>query len=224
MRPRLLETYCCAGGAGKGYADAGFEVVGVDNRPQPHYPFKFIQADALEVLADHDFLSQFAAVHASPPCQRDSRMTNCRPGLAGEYPQLIGPTRDLLTAWGGPWIIENVDGADVARQDNLLGANGLLLCGFMFGLRLYRHRLFEANVPLAMPHHPRHSIPASKAGHWEPGTIISVSGNCAPITEARAAMGIDWMPRDYLREAIPPAYTKYIGRLLLGAITNREAA
>jgi DNA (cytosine-5)-methyltransferase 1 len=151
-------------------------------------------------------------------------MTNCRPGLAEEYPALIGPTRDLLTAWGGPWIIENVDGADVASQDNLLGASGLLLCGFMFGLELYRHRLFEANFALPALHHPRHSVPASRAGHWKPGTIMSVSGHCAPITKAREAMGIDWLPRDYLREAVPPAYTEYIGLQLNAALEAKDAA
>jgi DNA (cytosine-5)-methyltransferase 1 len=217
--PWLLDAYCCAGGATRGYQRAGFRVTGVDLQPQPHYcGGEFIQADVLDLLADRSFLAQFDAVHASPPCQSDSQMSNCRRGLAEQYPQLIGPTRDALTAWGGPWVIENVDGADVARQDNLFGANGLLLCGFMFGLRLYRHRLFESNFPLPGLHHPRHSIAASKAGHWEPGTIISVSGNCAPVAEARAAMGIDWMPRDYLREAIPPAYSEYIGLQLMAAL------
>jgi DNA (cytosine-5)-methyltransferase 1 len=102
------------------------------------------------------------------------------------------------------------------------GRYGVTLCGRMFGLELYRHRLFECSTPVPAPNHPAHLIPASKAGHWEPGTVISVSGNCSPIAVARAAMGIDWMNRDELSEAIPPAYAEYIGRHLLNAM--REAA
>ena len=126
-RKRLVDTYCAAGGAGAGYDRAGFDVIGVDKDPQPHYPFEFIQANALEVLADRDFMAQFDAAHASPPCQADSQMTVCRPGLAAEYPRLIEPTRKLLKAWGRPWVIENVQGADLPHQDSLLGAYGLRL-------------------------------------------------------------------------------------------------
>lgn len=219
-----MDFFCSAGGASEGYRRAGFEVVGVDLVPQPNYPYEFIQADAIKLLADPGFMAQFDAAAGSPPCQGYSLMSNCRPGLAETYPQLIDVTRGLLTAWGGPWVIENVAGSGLPVQDDLLGASGLLLCGTMFARELYRHRLFEANFPLPAPHHPRHLKPASKAGHWRPGTVISVAGNCAPIELAREAMGIDWMTRDELAEAIPPAYTEYIGALLLGAVEQPGAA
>lgn len=230
MRSRLLDLCCSAGGASKGYNDAGFDVTGADVAPQPNYPFTFIQADAMQILerlaaGDEPWpgAPQFDVVAGSPPCQGYSKMSNCRPGLANEYARLIDAMRDLLEAWGGPYVIENVDGSGLAEQDDLLGTHGLLLCGTMFGRDLYRHRLFETSVPVAAPHHPRHLIPASKAGHWEPGTIISVAGNCAPIGHARKAMGIGWMTRDELGEAIPPAYTEYIGRALLAHLSEVAA-
>jgi DNA (cytosine-5)-methyltransferase 1 len=200
-----------------GYYRAGFDVTGVDVTDQPNYPFRFIKADALEVP-----LEGYAAVHASPPCQRRSRMTNCRPGLAETYPDLIDPVRDRLEAWGGPWVMENVEGAGLPAQDDLFGDHGLMLCGLMFKRELYRHRFFASRYPIVAPHHPRHLVPASRAGHWEPGTIISVEGNCSPVALAREQMGIDWTTRDELAEAIPPAYTEYIGSRLLEHI--REVA
>jgi DNA (cytosine-5)-methyltransferase 1 len=184
-----------------GYHRAGFEVVGVDLHPQPRYPFEFHRGDALEYLAAHGH--EFDAVHASPPCQRYSAMSVCRPGLAATYPDLVGPTRDALTALGRPWVIENVPGAGL-RPD-------LVLCGHMFGLPLYRHRVFESSEFLWQPDHPRHVVPGGRAGHWKPGQIVSVSGNCSPIALARRAMGIDWTNRRELAESIPPAYTEYIG-------------
>lgn len=214
-RPRLLDLFCYEGGATVGYQRTGFDVVGVDRDPRAakRYPGEFICADALEYAAYHG--AEFDAISASPPCQRKSRMTNCRPGLAAEYPNLIAPTRIILDHLGVPYVIENVEGSDV-RPD-------LLLCGQMFGLRLYRHRLFESNMPLAQPlSHPRHLIPASKAGHWKPGTIMSVSGHISPIAVAREAMGIDWMTRDGLAEAIPPAYAEFIGEQLIAHL--REVA
>ena len=127
--PRAVDFFCCAGGASMGYHRAGFKVVGVDREPQPNYPFEFIQADAIQLMADPAFMAQFDVAAASPPCQGFSRMSNCRPGLAETYPQLIDATRALLTEWGRPWVIENVDGSGLPAQDDLLGANGLLLCG-----------------------------------------------------------------------------------------------
>ena len=221
-RPRLLDLFCGAGGASMGYHRAGFEVVGVDISTQRNYPFQFIHADALDHLkryidcyAGYD-LDYFHAIHASPPCQRHSAMSNCRPGLADDYPDLIGPTRELLEQTGLPWVIENVPGSPM-RAD-------VTLCGQMFGLPLYRHRLFESNVRLFEPPHPEHVIPASKAGHWRPGTIMSVSGHAAPIKLAREAMGIDWTTREELAEAIPPAYTQYIGSLLIQHALTEAAA
>jgi DNA (cytosine-5)-methyltransferase 1 len=212
-RPRLLDLFCGAGGAAMGYHRAGFDVVGVDKEPQPRYPFNFIQADALEYAAYHGHT--FDAIHASPPCQRKSQMTNCRPGLAATYPNLIAPTRMILQAVGRPYVIENVPGSDVYPD--------LTLCGHMFGLKLYRHRLFETSVSMWPKHHPRHLTPASKAGHWRPGTIISVSGHVSPIALAREAMGIDWMNRDELAEAIPPDYTQFIGEQLATHLTEAAA-
>ncbi len=218
-RPRLLDLFCGAGGASAGYFRAGFDVVGVDLAAQPRYTSPFHCADAATFP-----LGGFDAIHASPPCQAYSDMSNCRPGLADSYPMLIDVMRERLQAWGGPWVIENVAGSGLASQDDLLGTHGTLLCGTMFGLPLYRHRLFETSFPAVPPNHPRHLIPASKAGHWKPGTIISVAGNCAPIQRAREAMGISWMTRNELAESIPPAYAEFIGHRLISRLTAQEAA
>jgi DNA (cytosine-5)-methyltransferase 1 len=214
-RPRLLDLYCGAGGAAVGYSRAGFDVVGVDIAPQPNFPFEFHQGDAIEYLALHG--REFDAIHASPPCQHYSRMSNCRPGLAAEYPDMIPVTRAVLDLVGVAYVIENVDGSTV-RPD-------ITLCGQMFGLPLYRHRLFESNVMLEQPPHPEHLIPASKAGHWRPGTVMSVSGHVSPMNLAREAMGgIDWMTRDELVESIPPQFAEHVGAYLLAATESVRAA
>ena len=197
-----------------GYHRAGFEVVGVDIAPQKNYPFEFHQADAVHFLAEH--WRDFDAVHASCPCQRFSAMSTCRPGLADEYPDLIAPVRNLLDLTGLPYVMENVPGSPL-RPD-------LVLCGHMFGLALYRHRVFESNVFMWQPAHVNHTLPASRAGHWKPGTIMSISGHVSPIAKAREAMGIDWMRRDELAESIPPAYTEHIGAQLLAHIESERAA
>lgn len=209
-KPRLLDLFCGAGGAAMGYARAGFELEGVDIAPQPNYPFQFVQMDALRLLERLPLWDQqYDAIHASPPYQRWSAMTNCRPGLAAEYAALIEATRELVEETGLPYVIENVPGAPLKSP--------VVLCGRMFGLDLYRHRLFESNMPLSAPAHPTHDVPASRAGHWQPGTIMSVAGHVAPIAEAKRAMGIGWMNRAELGESIPPAYTEWIGRQLLEA-------
>jgi DNA (cytosine-5)-methyltransferase 1 len=205
-RPRLLDLFCGAGGASTGYHRAGFDVTGVDLNPQPNYPHTFVQADAIHYAAEH--WQDFDAIHASPPCQHFSAMSNSRPGLSAEYPDLVAATRGLLQLTGLPWVIENVVGSPLTSASDLFGAHGTFLCGHMFGLPLYRHRLFETSFGIAAPAHPRHQIPASKAGHWEPG--------------AREAIGIDWMTRHDLAESIPPAYTEFIGTQLLDAL--KEAA
>lgn len=188
-----------------GLHQAGFEVVGVDVAEQPDYPFEFRRGDALE--AD---LRGFDFVWASPPCQRFSRMSNCKLGLSGKYPDLIEPIRQKLRKWGGPWIIENVPGAPLLDP--------VLLCGSMFGLPIYRHRLFECYQKLVVLNHPEHVVPTSKAGHWKPGTYVSIAGHCAPIAMARAAMEIGWMCRASLAEAIPPRFSKFLGeQILVGA-------
>jgi DNA (cytosine-5)-methyltransferase 1 len=207
-RPRLLDLFCGAGGAAMGYHRAGFEVVGVDINPQPRFPFEFIQADAMTFLDDWPVwvAELFDAIHASPPCQSYSYMSSCRPGLSGTYPDLIEAVREQLNNSGLPYVIENVPNAPL-RAD-------VTLCGHMFGLELYRHRIFESNRPLTEPDHPVHVKPGGRAGHWKPGEVISVAGNFAPAAVARKAMDIDWMNRAELGEAIPPAYTEYIGGLL----------
>lgn len=207
MRPLLLDLFCGAGGAAAGYARAGFDVVGVDIVAQPHYPFRFVLGDALEVGEEILAHSPVAAIHASPPCQRHSMMSACRPGLANRYPDLISSTRALSGKTGLPYVIENVPGSPLKAP--------VMLCGMMFGRELYRHRLFESNIELAVPPHPEHMVPASRAGHWVPGTIMSVSGHIAPISKAREVMGIGWTTREELAEAIPPAYTEYVGRQLM---------
>src|ERR1700733_7841894 len=195
-RPRLLELCCGAGGTGTGFHRAGFDVIGVDLADQPNYPFPFFREDAVRVLDHlvrhwagkpeaHTLGFRIDAIAVAPPCQGYSGMTACRPGLAGEYPQLIGVVRQRLGQLGIPWVIENVAGSGLPAQGDLFGAHGVMLCGSMFGLELYRHRLFETSFPVAAPHHPRHLVPASKAGHWEPGTSISAPGNCAPTETAR---------------------------------------
>lgn len=199
---KALDLFCCAGGASMGIHRAGYEVTGVDISNQPNYPFKFVLGNALEATLDG-----FDFVWASPPCQNSSRMTGCRPGLREQYQQLIPATREKLKTWGGPYIIENVVGAPLE--------NPVMLCGAMFGLETYRHRLFESNIPLKVPIHPKHDKPASKAGHWRRGTLISVAGNCAPIAMARKAMGIDWTTRAELTEAIPPVYAEYLATQIL---------
>jgi len=206
----LLDLFCGAGGAAMGYYRAGFDVVGVDINPQSRYPFEFHQGDAMTWP-----LEGFDAIHASPPCQAYSVASKCRPGLAETYPDLVASVRELLKASGLPYVIENVLGAPMI--------NPTLLCGQMFGLDLFRHRLFESNIELPFMLHG-HSKVGSQAGGssykggWRPGKIISVAGNCAPIAEARRAMGIDWMDRRGLAEAIPPAYTEWVGAQLLRAM------
>lgn len=325
---RLLDLYCGAGGAAKGYHDAGFtEIVGVDHEEQKHYTYEFVQADALKYLADHGH--GFDAIHASPPCQAYTIMRNL-PWLAGrKYPALIKPTKDLLNYVGKPYVIENVMGA---RQGSKtlekfgLQAHGLranYLCGLMFDLPFYRHRLFYTNWYWQMPQHAKHWLPPRRgnfadrnpavgsggqsedASNWYeefdhigPGAtrqtmyIPTKSGNFDPAFERRPqtndpdrqfdkriafagyesaaerehpnpvntewrkahdggglnlregyedkalnfptlvngvegkaawkmaaeAMGIDWMNRDELTQAIPPSFTRYLGELLIGKI------
>jgi len=212
-RPRLLDLFCCAGGAGVGYARAGFEVVGVDIDPQPNYPLPFIQCDALKL--DPKFVALFDAVHASPPCQSYSDLAK-RNANAEEWPRLVEPVRDMLKRTGLPYVIENVDGAPLL--------NPVVLCGTMFpGLRVLRHRLFEANFEIVAPTHKKHpkvhtfdrrKSHFGKTDEWKDFVQVTGGGNCS-LAAARAAMGIDWMTKAEINEAIPPVYTEFVGQALL---------
>jgi DNA (cytosine-5)-methyltransferase 1 len=230
-RPRLLDLFCGAGGAAVGYHRAGFDVTGVDTRPQPRYPFAFHQADATFPLVGFD------AIHASPPCQGYSRMRHL-PWLAGrDYPLLIDPVRERLQAADVPWVIENVEDAPLIRSAALFGIHGVLLCGTMFKIPIYRHRPFESNVLMAQPAHKRHGdvirrgrqfgdrgrIPVRRGvTAWQEDG--GVGGHMGNVDRVRLAMGIDWMTGDELSQAIPPAYTEFIGAQLLDALTHGAAA
>ncbi|MFD3911229.1 SAM-dependent methyltransferase [Streptomyces sp. NPDC058603] len=198
---RVLDTYCCQGGASMGYYLAGYDVVGVDQGEQPRYPFPFIQGDAVEYIRAHG--AEFDLLAGSPPCQRYTRAQQLQ---GNDHPDLIGPTREAMQSTGRPYILENVEGA---RHELL---DPLLLCGRMFGLRTYRHRLFESSLPLGTRLHPRHVAPLAKMGRAvREGEYMHVVGNFVGVDLAREIMAMPWASRDGLREAIPPTYTQFLG-------------
>jgi len=236
-RPKILDLFCGAGGAAMGYHRAGFDVYGVDIEPHPAYPYAFAQRDALEVLwylthnggtrYDHRdgsaellTLDDFAAITASPPCQHYSTATG--PGR-DKHPDLVGPVRELLESTGLPYVIENVPQAPLQEP--------IILCGSAFGLRVRRHRAFESNFPIDDPGH----------FHAEQGRPVGVYGQhpdrkqhlrpdgtqrgtkATSLGHGRRAMGIDWMEWTDLVEAIPPAYTEYIGRQLIEHLQEEAA-
>lgn len=218
-RPLLLDVFSCAGGSAMGFHQGGFNIVGVDIIAQPNYPFEHHVGDGFEfleqVIANGMRLQDGRRIHAanaSPPCQKFSGMSNCRPGLAEKYPDLVEGTRELFQQTGVPWVMENVPGAPLLEPT--------MLCGGMFGLELYRHRLFESNVRIPQPLHPTHTKPASKAAHWVPGTVMSVCGHVHPIEMARQVMEISWTNRKELSEAIPPAFTRYIAPYLMRHVSH----
>jgi DNA (cytosine-5)-methyltransferase 1 len=216
-KPRLLDLFCGAGGAAMGYHRAGFDVWGIDHLPQPHYPFTFLQRDALEFLQayiDDDDHGPVDAIHASPPCQAYSQGKNIwHTRLPRErHPDLVGPTRQLLEAAGLPYVMENVVGAPLT--------NYVVLCGDMFGLGVKRHRLFETSFMVWNPPVCRSDHPDFFVSVFGGGAKAKKKGNGFPKTNivherAQKAMGIDWMNRDEMSQAIPPAYTEWIGRQLL---------
>jgi DNA (cytosine-5)-methyltransferase 1 len=210
MKPRLLDLFCGAGGAAMGYHRAGFEVVGVDINPQPHYPFTFVRGDALAFLWGSE--TPFDAIHASPPCQAFSITGNLARGQGNKASavDLLTPIRPLLEATGLPYVIENVAGAPLRDP--------VQLCGSTFGLGVRRHRLFESNVLLMAHGTCRHAEQGRPIGvYGSPNDDIPQGGRTArTVAEAQEAMGIDWMPRwSELKEAVPPAFTEHIGRQLL---------
>ena len=214
MTLRVLDLFCGAGGAAMGYHRAGFEVVGIDIDPQPNYPFEFHQQNALSI----DTLLtryRFDAIHASPPCQRYSLLTQGL-GNPDDHPDLVAPVRELLRATGLPYIIENVVGAPLEHP--------LKLCGSSFGLGVWRHRLFETNWPIGMLppcSHAEHPLPLDVTGTGGPGGRHRKPRS---IAQAGAAMGIGWMTRAELSEAIPPMYTEFLGAALLEHIDAQVAA
>ena len=215
---KLLDLFCGAGGAAMGYSRAGFDdITGVDIAPQKHYHFRFIQADALEYLAEHGH--EYDCIHASPPCQYYSRLRYL-PWLRDKvYWRSIPPTRAALQATGKPYVIENVWDA---YWDMLTPT---YICGASLGLSLYRHRCFET-CPFSVmaPGHRKHDriiVPGraslGKRQHGLNGWN-GVAGHQAGLQRHSEIMGIDWMNRAELAQAIPPAYTYHIGRYLLAAL------
>jgi hypothetical protein len=203
-RPRLLDLFCGAGGAGMGYHRAGFEVVGVDINPQPNYPFEFHQADVFDMKRGRELWLLFDAIHASPPCQHYANVTRWR-GKADDHPDLIAPTRHLLVATGLPWVMENVRTVELEAD--------LMLCGSQFDLPIRRHRYFQLSWAPFQLHQPcRHRSSDLSFDH----------GGKQPESVYRDAMGVGWMTVLESREAIPPAYTEWIGRQLMAHI--KEAA
>ena len=218
--PRLLDLFCCEGGAGMGYHQAGFEVVGVDIEPRfaKRYPFEFHAADAIEFLVEHGH--EFDVIHASPPCQAYSVTRSL---TTKDHPELVEPTRDALSVIGKPWVIENVPGAPLDDP--------LVLCGTEFHLRspsgfwVRRHRLFESNVWLhgAGGCHCHGKTTAYTTGH-PPAKTTKWKGWQMGREDSRAAFGAPWMSGDGLAQAIPPAYTRFIGEQLIDHLAQERAA
>ena len=243
-RPKLLDLFSCAGGAGMGYRQAGFDSYGVDIDPQPNYPFAFHQGDALEVLSclyaggsvvfthpdgrtEALTLADFEVIHASPPCQSYLNLgaVNRALGRAYDHADLIDVTRDLLLATGKPYVIENVADA----RPKLISP--VRICGTGLGRPLRRHRLFESNVSLVgIPcDHKRFNVPRYWTG-WRPNgehrlsTVVQVYGNAGGREHWPAALGIDWMTPKEMTECVPPSYTEHLGTQLLGHLENEAAA
>ena len=212
MRPRLLDLFCGAGGASVGYHRVGFDVVGVDIAPQPRYPFEFVQADAMTFPLDG-----FDAIHASPPCQDHSSLRGLHELHGTGW--LLAATRRRLEGNGQPWVIENVPGAPM-RTD-------FKLCGCMFDLAgLRRERWFETSPQLfdmrSPCHHTERTI--TVAGHGADGRYYREGGPIPTVEDWRRVMGINWMTQDEMAQAIPPAYTEYVGRQLLAGALPQAAA
>lgn len=231
MRPVLLDLFCGAGGASAGYHRAGFDVVGIDAAPMPNYPFEFHRdtlpatvIDAIAFVRDWVARTGAVAVAASPPCQHSSALTKGtnRKTKAQNHFDLIPTTRHALQATGLPWVIENVQGSELRRD--------LTLCGEMFGLAVIRHRYFEVDgfaveQPAHIPHRGR--VAGMRHGEWFTGPYFAVygdGGGKGTVAQWQQAMGIDWTAdRKEIAEAIPPAYTEFVGRQLIRACTERAA-
>ena len=221
-KPRLLDLFAGAGGCSVGYHRAGFHVTGVDTLVHVDYPYELIVGDAIAFL-DAGRHEGYDVIAASPPCPRYSTATPA--SNRDKHPDLVGPIRDRLQEWGGPYVIENVPGAPLE--------NPVVLCGSMFGLGVRRHRLFETNVPMLQPECDHRSQPRVWGVYGDHGDAKPVArpdgtsrGNKArDAAHAREVMGIDWMTQwDDLADAIPPAYTEWIGARLLEHLAEEVAA
>jgi len=200
---RALDLFCGGGGAGMGLHQAGFEVVGVDIFDQPKYPFEFIKADALKYP-----LKGFDFVWASPVCKKFSSATKTA-GTSDNWPDQITPLRKRLKRWGGNWAIENVGGSPLIDP--------IMLCGAMFGLRLYRHRFIETSKPINQPSHPTHKNKVCKMGRPpKRDEFINPVGHFSGVAIVQKAMDIDWLGQKELAQAIPPAYSEYVARAFKG--------
>jgi len=224
---RLLDLYSGAGLAADGYHAAGFtEIVGVDINPQPSYPYEFVQADALDVLRMWD-LTQFDAIHASPPCQAHTRAGHLRKAQGGEskYADFLTPTLALLTDVTVPWVVENVPGSEKAAPKM---KRAVVECGSAYGLQVQRHRLFLSNRPLIgsgcnhkmFPLDPITGKPRPWGVYHVPADEVPSGGRtCRNAAHARECMGVDrdltWQE---LKEGFPPAYSRHVGGQLIAAL------
>jgi|SRR5208282_1472765 len=203
-RPRLLDLFCGAGGATKGYQRAGFEVVGVDIEHSPRYcGDSYMVADALELLRDYRrYVGGFDAIHASPPCQAHTGVPNRR-----GHPDLLPKTRELLEMTGLPWVMENVPGADMG--------SAVLLCGATFGLPIIRHRLFETSFPMMAPSTCRAKSTLRATGHG-PGFYPFARKGWRPAWREHVLPVVwPWMTLEEAHQAIPPAFTEFVGTQLM---------
>jgi DNA (cytosine-5)-methyltransferase 1 len=207
---KLLDLFCGAGGASKGYSNAGFEVTGIDLKHGKRYPYQYIRGDVMDYVNDIDFLRSFDVIHASPPCQTFSATKHLRnaQGKSTSKMDLVEPVRSALLAAGIPYIIENVPGAPLI--------NPVMLCGSAFGLKVRRHRLFESSE----------SLEGTQCNHKAQGKPVGIYGSmrdeipggghtAKTMSEAHEAMGIDWMIWGELVESIPPMYTEFIGKQIM---------
>jgi hypothetical protein len=231
MRPNqneVLDLYSCAGGMTRGLQDAGLRVTGVDIVTRPEYPGEeFHQADAIAYVLEHmeEIRSRYLWVHASPPCQGEGAPAKGTNAVRGNpHPRLIGPTREILDLLGLPYVLENVAGSGV-RKD-------LMLCGEMFGLGVLMHRFFEFGGGLEVPPQPEHPKHRGRVRGWRHGRYFDgpyvaaygKGGGKASVAEMQDAKGIDWTDEHLaLREAIPPAYARYIGNHILTQLMERAA-